>query len=216
MSDLYAQYLKGGPFMHAISLTSMIGMALAFERFMALKKAASIKKDELLNHINSYILQGNIEKAMAVTAQARSPLTNIVRSGLVAVANNGDAEEVQTAMDAVALREIPKVEKRIGLLATLSNIATLLGLLGTVTGLIGAFAAVANVAPAEKATMLANAIATAMNTTAWGLIVAIPLLAAFGYLNNMAQGIIDDVHESAVATLNFILTNKHKLRSGRG
>jgi len=198
--------------MHFISACSFLGIAITVERFMVLMSANSIKKEELLHHVNSAILQGDLKKAIATVAQVRNPLSNIIRAGLTAVQNKGGVEEVQTAMDAVALREIPQIEKRIGLLATLSNISTLLGLLGTVAGLIGAFAAVANVAPAEKATMLSNSIATAMNTTAFGLIVAIPLLGAFGYLNSMAQNIVDDIHESSVATLNFILTNKSKFK----
>ena len=211
-TDLAAQYTKGGLSMHFITVCSLIGIAIAVERFIVLFSASNVKKDELLNHINSHILQGNLKKALAVTSQIKSPLTNIVRAGLTAVMNNGGSEEVQTAMDAVALREIPRLEKRIGLLATLSNVATLLGLLGTVTGLIGAFAAVANVAPAEKATLLSNSIATAMNTTAFGLIVAIPLLGAFGYLSSMAQNMIDDIHESSVTTLNFVLVHREKLQ----
>jgi biopolymer transport protein ExbB/TolQ len=212
MGELLEQYHKGGVFMHVILFTSFIGLAISLERFFVLWNASKVNKDDLLNHINKAILKGNLQSALSISSQISNPLTNIIKSGLTAVAQNGSPEEVQTAMDAVALREVPKLEKRVGLLATLSNIATLLGLLGTVVGLIGAFAAVANVAPAEKATMLSNAIATAMNTTAFGLIVAIPLLAAFGYLNSMVQGIVDDMHETSVATLNFILTHKNKLR----
>ena len=197
--------------MHIILITSFAGLAIAIERFLLLRVASKVNKDELLKHINSYILQGNLQAALSTASQVNNPLTNIIRAGISAVANRGTPEEVQTAMDAVALREVPRLEKRIGLLATLSNIATLLGLLGTVVGLIGAFAAVANVAPAEKATMLSNAIATAMNTTAFGLIVAIPLLGAFGYLNSVVQELVDDMHEASVATLNFILTHKDKL-----
>lgn len=212
LSDLAVQYTKGGMFMHFITACSLLGLAIAVERCIVLFSASNVKKDELLNHINSYILQGKLQKALSISSQIKTPITNIVRAGLTAVINKGGTEEVQTAMDAVALREVPKLEKRIGLLATLSNIATLLGLLGTVTGLIGAFAAVANVAPAEKATLLSNSIATAMNTTAFGLIVAIPLLAAFGYLSSMAQNIIDDIHESSVTTINFVLAHRNKLQ----
>jgi len=216
IAELMELYNKGGNWMHLITVTSLLGIAIILERFVVLTAAANVRKDEILNHINSYILQGKLEKAIGVASQVRNPLTNIIRSGLMAVANNGGPDEVQTAMDAVALREVPRLEKRVGLLATLSNIATLLGLLGTVAGLIGAFGAVANVAPAEKATMLANAIATAMNTTAFGLIVAIPLLGCFGFLNAMVQGIVDDIHEASVATLNFVLANREKLRAQRG
>lgn len=213
IQKLLTHYNEGGFFMHLILLTSLIGAAIIIERMKVLSAAANIKKDELLNHINGYILQGNLEKAIAVTSQIKNPLTNIVRSGLVAVANNGGPEEVQTAMDAVALREVPKLERRIGLLSMLSNVATLVGLLGTVVGMIGAFGAVANVSPSEKATILANSIAEAMNCTAFGLLVAIPLLFAFGFLMSKAQEIEDDIHEASVATLNFILANKERLRA---
>jgi biopolymer transport protein ExbB/TolQ len=130
----------------------------------------------------------------------------------MAVANSKDVEEVQTAMDAVALREIPRIEKRTGLLALLSNLSTLVGLLGTIAGLIGAFVAVAGVSPAEKATLLSKSISMAMNCTAFGLLVAIPLLGAYGYIQTRAQELVDDVHEAAVTTLNFILSNRDKFR----
>lgn len=212
MFDFIAEkFAAGGFFMWPILLFSAIGVAIVFERWRVISSASHIKKDELLNHINSYILQGKLEKAVSICTQVKSPLSNIVRAGLVAVVNGKDSDEVQTSMDAVALREIPRIEKRIGLLATLANLSTLTGLLGTVSGLIGAFAAVANVAPAEKSIMLSNSIAEAMNTTAFGLIVAVPLLAAFGWLNSWAQQVIDDVHEASVATLNFILANKDKI-----
>ena len=213
LHKLLEHYNDGGFFMHLILLTSFIGIAIVVERMRVLSAASNIKKEELLNHINSFILQGNLDKAIAVTAQVKNPLTNIVRAGLMSVANNGGPEEVQTAMDAVALREIPKIERRIGLLSMLSNIATLVGLLGTVVGMISAFGAVANVSPSEKATILANSISEAMNCTAFGLLVAIPLLFAFGFLMSKSQEITDDIHEASVATLNFILANKDRLKA---
>jgi biopolymer transport protein ExbB/TolQ len=194
----------------AIGTVSVIGIAITYERFTYLSGAAKIKKDEFLNSVNQYVLQGNLERAIAFCGQAKTPITNIVRAGLAAVANNKDADEVQTAMDAVALREIPKIEKRTGLLAMLANLATLIGLFGTITGLINAFAAVAGVSPSEKATLLAKSISVAMNCTAFGLLVAIPLLGIFAFLQTKTQELVDDIQESAVATLNFILTNREK------
>lgn len=205
------KFEAGGFFMYPILAISTFGIAIIFERWRVIKGASSINKEELLNHINSYILQGKVDKALSVTSQIKSPLTNIVRAGLVAVMNGKNEEEVQTAMDAVALREIPVIEKRIPLLFMMSNLATLVGLLGTVAGMIGAFAAVANVSPSEKASLLAGAIAEAMNCTAFGLLVAIPLLAVYGMLQGWAQAVVDDIHEASVATLNFILSNRDKI-----
>ncbi|MCC6276480.1 MAG: MotA/TolQ/ExbB proton channel family protein [Oligoflexia bacterium] len=204
------KFHEGGFFMYPIAVCSLFGIAIAAERFMYIQSAAAVAKDDFLNRINQHILQGNLERAIAVCSQASSPLTRIVKAGLMAVANQKDAEEVQTAMDAVALREIPKIERRTGLLAMLSNMATLLGLLGTIVGLIGAFGAVAGVSPAEKASLLANSISEAMNCTAFGLCVAIPLLGIFGFIQSRSQETIDDIHEAAVATLNFILANREK------
>lgn len=203
-------YREGGFFMHVILLTSMIGFAVLWDKINTLRGAGNLNKDELLNHINSYVLQGQIDKAISVVSQMKNPLTNIMRAGLVAVQNGKDDEEVQTAMDAVALREIPKIQARVGLLSMLANLATLVGLLGTVSGMIGAFSAVANVAPAEKATLLSNAIGEALNCTAFGLLVAIPLLGAYGWVNSWSQKLVDDIHESSVSTLNFILSNRSK------
>lgn len=201
----------GGWPMWPILGCSIFAIAIAIERYWVMMMAARVNKDNLLNQLNAYILQGNLDKALAVTAQAKSPLSNIVRAGLQSVLNNQTEEEVQTAMDSVALREIPLLERNINILAAISNMATLIGLLGTVIGMIGAFAAVASASPSEKATFLAAAIAEAMNCTAFGLIVAIPSLAAYIFFNNWSQRIVDDIHEASVTTLNFILTNREKL-----
>jgi biopolymer transport protein ExbB len=207
------KFHEGGMIMWIILLNSAVGIAIIFERFRVIRGASAIKKDELLSHINSYILQGNLEKALQIVSQVRSPLTNIVRAGLVSVKNGKSAEEVQTAMDAVALREIPKIERRIPLLAMLSNIATLLGLVGTVTGMIGAFGAVSGQAAADRARMLASEIAVALNATAFGLVTGIFILMCFGFLQSMAQDAVDDIHEASVSTLSFILANRDKLQS---
>ena len=212
IGGLVEAFHEGGFWMYPIAGCSLAGVGIVFERFNYMAQASRVKKDDVLKHVNQYIMQGNLERAIAVCTQTKTPLTNIIKAGLTSVANAKDPEEVQTAMDAAALREIPALEKRTSLLAVISNLATLLGLLGTITGLIGAFAAVANVSPNEKAALLAKSISEAMNCTAFGLIVAIPMLAIFGYLQSKSQAIVDDIHESSVATLNFILSNKDKFQ----
>lgn len=207
-----AENFKHDFFMWPIFATSLVGFAVVVERWKYINGAASINKEEFLNRLNQQILQGNLERAIAVCAQTPNPITNVLKAGLMAVANNKDAEEVQTAMDAVALREIPKIEKRTGLLVLLANLAILLGLLGTIAGLIGAFAAVAGVSASEKATLLATSISTAMSCTAFGLVVAILLLGIFGYLQTRAQQVVDDIHDAAGVTLNFILMNREKFK----
>lgn len=190
---------------------SAVGTAIVVERVLTLRAASNVDKDELMNFIQAYCMHGNIQKAITAVSQNKNPLSNIVRAGLMTVMNGKPAEEVQTAMDAVALREIPRLSRRIDMLSALANVAVLLGLLGTVTGMIAAFAAVANLPPADKARVLASSIAEALNATGFGLLVSIVLFAAWGTLNAWAQKVIDDVHEASVSTLNFILANKEKI-----
>lgn len=212
LETLVRQYKAGGATMHLILLVGGMGVWIFLERFSALRAAGRIDKDEVLSTVNSYILQGQIDKAISVCSQIKAPLTNIINAGLIAVKNGKDDDQVQTAMDAVALREIPKIEKRISLLSTIANLATLAGLLGTIVGMIGAFAGVANAAPAEKAAILASKISMSMNCTGFGLVFAVPLLGIYGWFNSWAQSIVDDIHEASVSTLNFILSNRDKIK----
>ena len=102
------------------------------------------------------------------------------------------------------MEAVPRLEKRTPYLATLANIATLLGLLGTIIGLIAAFTAVANADPTEKATLLSQSISVAMNTTAFGLIAAIPLLLLHAMLQTKTTEIVDSLEMAGVKCLNMM------------
>ena len=197
--------------MFPIALCSAAGFAVVVERALTLRAASAVDKDELLGFIQSYCMQGHVQKAISAVSQSKGPLSNIIRAGLVSVANGQSVEEVQTAMDAVALREIPRLGRRIDTLSALANVAVLLGLLGTVSGMIAAFGAVATLPPADKARVLASSIAEALNATGFGLLVSIILFACWGWLSSWSTKVIDDVHEASVSTLNFILSNKAKV-----
>jgi biopolymer transport protein ExbB/TolQ len=132
-----------------------------------------------------------------------------VKAGLLRI--DGTEAEIQSAMDEVALQELPRIEKRTGYLAMLGNVAVLAGLLGTITGLIKAFAAVSFADAAEKAVLLAKGISEAMNCTAFGLGTAIIGLVMFSVLSGTTQNLVDDINESTVRMLNLVLANRDKL-----
>jgi biopolymer transport protein ExbB len=113
-------------------------------------------------------------------------------------------EDVELAMEESMMEIIPQLEKRTPYVGLLSNIATLLGLLGTIMGLIEAFTAVANANPAEKADLLSASISVAMNTTAFGLMVGIPLLITSTILMAKTGQIIDSLEMASVKALNVI------------
>jgi biopolymer transport protein ExbB len=113
-------------------------------------------------------------------------------------------EDIEIAMEECMMEILPQLEKRTGYVGLAANVATLLGLLGTIMGLIQAFTAVANANPAEKADLLGAAIAVAMNTTAFGLLVAIPLLVVHHVLNTKTAQIVAGLEMASVKMLNSI------------
>jgi len=113
-------------------------------------------------------------------------------------------EDIEIAMEESMMEIIPQLERRTPYIALLSNIATLLGLLGTIMGLIEAFTAVANANPAEKADLLSASISVAMNTTAFGLMAAIPLLLIHAKLTSTTGQIVDSLEMASVKVLNTI------------
>src|SRR5688572_11225055 len=107
-------------------------------------------------------------------------------------------------MEESLMEVVPRLEKRTHYLATFANMATLLGLLGTVIGLIAAFGAVATVNPAEKANLLSASISVAMNCTAFGLMVAIPLVLIHAVLQTKTTELVDSLEMASVKFLNSV------------
>jgi len=128
----------------------------------------------------------------------------MVAAGLARFRNSQSRSDVEYAMEEGLMEVLPRFEKRTPYLATLANVATLLGLLGTIMGLISAFTAVAEADPADKASMLSDSISVAMNTTAFGLMSAIPLLLAHAYLQTRTNEMIDSLEMAGVKLLNLI------------
>ena len=207
--DIAHAFQEGGWGMYPIAACSIFIFAIAIERIQFLFFKASISKDAFIQAMRKYILAGNVGKALALCSQSPTPLSNIIKSGLVKV-NKSDAE-VQAAMDEASLREVPRLEKRTMYLAMLANVAMLAGLLGTISGLIKCFGAVATADPSEKASLLAAGISEAMNCTAFGLLTAIPGLLFFSILQGKTQHLLDDINEASVAVVNLVVTNRDKL-----
>jgi biopolymer transport protein ExbB/TolQ len=206
---LAEHYKEGGWGMYPITLCLIFIVAIIVERVTFLFFKASIEKDAFVQALRKYILAGNIGKALSLCSQAPTPLSNIIKAGLLKV-NKSDAE-VQAAMDEASLREVPRLEKRTAFLAMLANVAMLAGLLGTIVGLIQCFAAVAVGDPSEKATMLAKGISEAMNCTAFGLLAAIVALIGFAVLNGKTQGLVDDINGATVEVMNLVVNNRSKV-----
>jgi biopolymer transport protein ExbB/TolQ len=196
-------FREGGVFMYPIAIVLALGVAIAIERWLYLT-VTTAKNKALWNAITPYLKSGNLTGAMQVTAKSKAAIGQIMTYGLNRVRSARRREDVEQAMEESLMEVMPRLEKRTHYLATFANIATLLGLLGTIVGLISAFTAVSNANPADKANLLSASISVAMNTTAFGLIVAIPLLLVHTLLQTKTTEIIDSLEMASVKFLNAI------------
>lgn len=211
MESIARAFQDGGPFMYVILGVSAFGFAIIIERLFYYMIKCKINAKILLANITKLVRNDRINDARKLCLRSKSPLAIILESSLWHYEQGLSNEEIQNAVDETALRELPRIQRRTHYLSLLGNIATLLGLLGTITGLMASFEAVASADPAEKASALSLGIAMAMNTTAFGLIVAVPLMIAFSILSAKANTLIEEIDESSVRMLNFLFIQ----RSGR-
>ncbi len=201
--SMVAFFQKGGLFMYPILLVFTIGMAIAFERMVQLTRVRSANS-KMWNRLQPLLAKGDFEKAREMVSKDKSSVSQMLSMGLARQGAVRRREDIEIAMEESMMEIIPQLEKRTPYVALLSNIATLLGLLGTIMGLIQAFTAVANANPAEKADLLSASISVAMNTTAFGLMAAIPLLLFHAKIMSTTGQIIDSLEMASVKALNNI------------
>jgi biopolymer transport protein ExbB len=154
--------------------------------------------------LHPMLAEGEFDKAREAVSNDKSTISQMLGMGLARQGAVRRREDIEIAMEESMMEIIPQLEKRTPYISLLSNIATLLGLLGTIVGLIEAFTAVANANPAEKADLLSASISVAMNTTAFGLMAAIPLLLIHAKLASTTGQIVDSLEMASVKALNSI------------
>ena len=202
-STLVTFFQAGGWFMYPIVAVLALGIAIAVERYVYLT-AARASNQRMWKQVMPLLMDGNYSQAAALTEKSKAALSRILRYGLDRVGGHVRRDDIEVAMEEGLMETVPRLEKRTHYLATFANIATLLGLLGTIMGLIQAFTAVANANPAEKADMLSASISVAMNTTAFGLMAAIPLLLIYTVLQTKTTELVDSLEMASVKFLNIM------------
>ena len=202
-STIVSFFQNGGVFMYPIVVVLALGLAISIERYVYLSKT-SFSNRMVWRKITPFIKAGKFQDAVSVTSKSKSAIGTILTYGLYRIKSAARRDDVEKAMEESLMEVMPRLEKRTHYLATFANIATLLGLLGTIIGLIRAFTAVAAANPAEKADMLSASISVAMNTTAFGLMVAIPLLLVHTVLQSKTTEIVDSLEMVSVKFLNAV------------
>ena len=197
----------GGFFMYPIALVLAIGIAVSLERWIYLARERA-RNRKAFDAFLPLLRTTDMEKMQMYTRESQAPVTRIIGCGLDMMTVSKQRADIENSMTEGMLEVIPQLEERVGYLALLANVATLCGLLGTVLGLIDSFTAVGNANPAEKAQLLSASISVAMNTTAFGLLGAIPLLILHSVLQNKAAAITTSIQMSAVKFLNIMTLHR--------
>jgi biopolymer transport protein ExbB len=184
-------------------LVFAVGVAITVERWLQLSRTQSVNS-KMWDLVNPVLAEGEFDKAREIVNKDESNMAKMLEMGLARQGAVRRREDIEIAMEESMMEIIPQLEKRTPYVALLANIATLLGLLGTIMGLIEAFTAVANANPAEKADLLSASFSVAMNTTAFGLMSAIPLLLFHAMLTSTTGQIVDSMEMASVKALNSI------------
>ncbi len=200
-------FQDGGTFMYPILIVLAIGLAISLERYMHLSVAKG-RNRRMISKIMPMMEKGEIASATKLAQESSTTVARILLRGMETYKTANRRDDFEAAMDESLLEAIPRLEKRTHYLAMFANIATLLGLLGTIIGLIKAFTAVAQVDPSMKAEILSTSISVAMNTTAFGLMVAIPLLFLYTFLQTKTTEIVDSLEMTVVKFVNLLAKSK--------
>jgi len=191
--------------MYPILVVFSVGMAIAVERWVQLSRTRNANRKMWIK-VQPVLVQGEFDQARKLVDKDKSTIAQMLSLGLAREGAVRRRDDIEIAMEEGMMEIIPQLEKRTAYIGLLSNIATLLGLLGTIMGLIEAFTAVANANPAEKADLLSASISVAMNTTAFGLMAAIPLLLIHAKLTSTTGQIVDSLEMASIKALNSIST----------
>ncbi|MFA5147951.1 MAG: MotA/TolQ/ExbB proton channel family protein [Candidatus Omnitrophota bacterium] len=202
--------IKGGPMMIPILLCSVAAFAVIAERIMYLR-GIKMNTRKFIGEISFALKRNRADEAIEMCDKSPGPLPRVLKAGILKY--DRQKGEIKEAIQDAALHEIPRIEKNIGILATLAQICPLLGLLGTVLGMVEIFQKIQERSAAllpSTPSDLAGGIWQALIATAAGLIVAIPSLTAYNYFVNKVNAIIRDMEISATDLVNILSEKKEE------
>lgn len=195
---------KGGPLMYLIILCSIVAFAVLIERLYHLYRAR-IDTRKFMGEISTTLKRNKIMQAIEMCDQTPGPIAHILKAGILK--HDRSRHEIREAVEDAGLHEVPRLERNLGVLATIAHISPLLGLLGTVCGMVRAFQVIQEkavslnpVSPGD----LAGGIWEALITTVAGLVVAIPTFVAYNYLVSRVDGFVLDMERSSTDLINIL------------
>lgn len=202
MTEMMMTFFKsGGVFMLPIAMVGLIALAIVIERMVVMLNYRHQITKDTRQFVDGMSSEPN--EALSQLTQSRSVLADTVRSALETYQTNSiSKEEFEELVGISAIHSVRRLSRRTTVISTLANVATLLGLLGTIMGLIQSFASVAQATGPEKSTLLSESVSVAMNTTAFGLMIAIPLLLVYVFIDNASNKAVESLQVGCATVQN--------------
>src|SRR6202166_1743221 len=178
---------KGGPMLWVILMASAVAISVFIERFLHCHRA-QLNSTEFLNGVRTVLKRENVVEALSICDATPGPVARLVKT---AIKNRDQGRErVREALEEAGLAEVPRLEEKLNLLATIAQLSPLLGLLGTVLGFIKIFKVLEDAGLNANIASLSNGVWEALICTGAGLAVSIPAHAGYNYLVSRVNDIV--------------------------
>ncbi len=206
IAETFRFIAKGGVLMIPIIFCSVLALAIIIERLYSLHQA-QINTQEFMARIREVLKRNKIMEAIQICEDTPGPIAQILKAGILKYDRGKD--EIKEAIDDAGRHEVPRLEKYMNVLSTVTNVAPLLGFLGTVSGMIRAFMQIQEKGGVVNPGDLANGIWEALLTTAAGLAVAIPVLVVYNYLVSRVDGFVLEMERSSTDLVEILSDKPH-------
>jgi biopolymer transport protein ExbB len=197
------EYMMGGPIMWPLALLGISVVVIGIYKFIYLRRVHG-DTDTIMGKVNDLAAGGDwagVDEIMQKHKNHNWPVVNVIRDGINA--RKEDRETLESVLQESILRELPRLERGMSVIAVFGAVAPLMGLLGTVTGMIATFRVITLYGTGDPK-LMSGGISEALITTEWGLFIAIPTMLIHTFLSRRVSTIVGDMEEKAVTMTNII------------
>ena len=193
---------KGGPLMWLLVLLSIVSTVVFFERLIYYHRV-SLRVGEFLRGLSNLISGGRYAEALHECAGTAGPVARVIHAAIVR--HEAPRAELKEIVQEAGQLEVPKLERRLAMLATIAYVAPMVGLLGTVTGMIEVFVSLSSNAGGVATTAdISTGVYKSLLTTAAGLVLAIPTSLAYSFLSSRVSTLMHDMERAGIEVVNLI------------
>jgi len=196
-------FARGGPMIWVLLVLGLLGGMLFIERTLYLHRG-QIRAKAFVDGIKNILVKRRLIEALTVCEETPGPVAAVVKAALLHADDSADAMRFHVQEAAVV--ELPALERRLGSIAAIAQVAPLVGLLGTVLGMIATFLAFEKGGAYAMANTLSAGMWQALLSTAGSLMLAIPAHLAHHFLVGRVRAIIRDVEWSGNEIMKYLLT----------